>query len=271
MPNRRTSWSSNSRGEGTKVMVKSDRRRGVSTMAADGDGDITIRFDDDGRESGYIKTRNVSVADHSAVEAALGSGAFDGAALAEADFRAACREMPQGIVEAWHEQLGLPAAALDDAVEAAVLEAKFDAVWGWADAVADGTLARDELERLADAVYAVDTKNKLEKVCASLGLMLSEAEMMRKVLKEAGHEVRDLARMEEWQLEEMLDDYSLREKLEAERKAAVEKATEKVEVSEEHFRAECRWSVGGWFERLELPLLRPEARCLDALCTACGM
>ena len=38
-----------------------------------------------------------------------------------------------------------------------MLEAKIDAVWGWADAVADGSLGREELERLADAVYAVDT------------------------------------------------------------------------------------------------------------------
>ena len=46
---------------------------------------------------------------------------------------------------------------------------------------------------------------------------------------------------------------------------------EKVEVSEEQFRDRCRWYVEDWFEKLELPLLRPEAGCLDALCTACGM
>ena len=36
------------------------------------------------------------------------------------------------------------------ALEAAVLELQIDVVWGWADAVADGSLGREELERLAD-------------------------------------------------------------------------------------------------------------------------
>ena len=146
---------------------------------------------------------------------ALGSGAFDGAALAEANFRAACRK-EERLVKRWHEKLGLP-AALDGALEAAVLELQIDAVWGWADAVADDTLAREELERLADGVHNIDDENKLEKVCEALGV----------------------------------------------------EATEKAEVSEAQFRDRCRWDVRGWFEKLELPLLRPEAGCLEALCTAC--
>ena len=126
--------------------------------------------------------------------------------------------MPQGLVKHWHEKLGLPAAALDGALEAAVLEAKINAVWGWADAVADGTLGRDELQRLADALGS-----SLWDLCGRLGT----------------------------------------------------EATEKAEVSEEHFRAKCREHpppyepgrfVEGWFRKLELPLLPREAGCLDFCC-----
>ena len=46
-------------GKGTKVMRKSDGRKGVSTRDRDSDGEIKIRFDDDGSESGYINTSNV--------------------------------------------------------------------------------------------------------------------------------------------------------------------------------------------------------------------
>ena len=52
-----------------------------------------------------------------------------------------------------------------------MLEAKIDAVWGWADAVADGTLGRDELERLADAV---EPQWGLEGVCGQLGTEATE-------------------------------------------------------------------------------------------------
>ena len=46
-------------GKGTKVMRKSDGRKGVSTRDRDSDGEIKIRFDDDGSESRYINTSNV--------------------------------------------------------------------------------------------------------------------------------------------------------------------------------------------------------------------
>eukprot|EP01045_Picozoa_sp_COSAG04_P004561 COSAG04_NODE_200_length_20490_cov_33.582021_2_plen_3075_part_00 len=48
-------------GRGTKVKRKSDGRRGVSTMNRDSDGEIKIKFDDDGSESRYINTRHVWV------------------------------------------------------------------------------------------------------------------------------------------------------------------------------------------------------------------
>ena len=44
---------------GTKVERKSDGRTGVSTMNRDGDGEIKIKFDSDGSESGYINTSDV--------------------------------------------------------------------------------------------------------------------------------------------------------------------------------------------------------------------
>ena len=81
----------------------------------------------------------------------------------------------------------------------------------------------------------------------------------------------------------------MRNKLQKVCEALGVEATEKVEVSEEQFRASCRGApaqevyktglqkhvtekfVEGWFAKLELPLLRSKAGCLDVLCTACGM
>ena len=54
-------WDSAKHGKGTKVMRKSDGRTGVSTMDRDSDGDIKMKFDDDGEISSYIKTRDVWV------------------------------------------------------------------------------------------------------------------------------------------------------------------------------------------------------------------
>ena len=52
-------WDNKQHGEGTVVMLKSDKRRGVSTTDRDGYGEIKVRFDDDGSESGVIKTDDV--------------------------------------------------------------------------------------------------------------------------------------------------------------------------------------------------------------------
>ncbi len=52
-------WDVKKHGEGTEVILKSDGRRGVSTMDRDRDGGIKVRFEDDGSESGYIKTDDV--------------------------------------------------------------------------------------------------------------------------------------------------------------------------------------------------------------------
>eukprot|EP01045_Picozoa_sp_COSAG04_P004560 COSAG04_NODE_200_length_20490_cov_33.582021_1_plen_3559_part_10 len=52
-------WDRSKHGRGTKVKRKSDGRRGVSTMDRDSDGDIKIKFDDDGSTSSYVKTRDV--------------------------------------------------------------------------------------------------------------------------------------------------------------------------------------------------------------------
>ena len=54
-------WDTSKHGKGTKVKRKSDGRTGVSTRNRDSDGEIKIRFDDDGSESGYINTSNVWV------------------------------------------------------------------------------------------------------------------------------------------------------------------------------------------------------------------
>ena len=45
------------------MIFKSDGRRGVSTRDRDGDGEIKVRFDDDGSESGYIRTDDVWAVD----------------------------------------------------------------------------------------------------------------------------------------------------------------------------------------------------------------
>eukprot|EP01045_Picozoa_sp_COSAG04_P040337 COSAG04_NODE_11738_length_691_cov_2.081081_1_plen_167_part_10 len=54
-------WDPSKHGKGTKVMRKSDGRRGVSTMDCDSDGEIKIKFDDDGSLSHYVKTGGVWV------------------------------------------------------------------------------------------------------------------------------------------------------------------------------------------------------------------
>ena len=59
----RMEWDDDKHGEGTAVMLKSDKTRGVSTMDRDDDGEILVRFDDDGSESDYINTDNVWVVD----------------------------------------------------------------------------------------------------------------------------------------------------------------------------------------------------------------
>eukprot|EP01045_Picozoa_sp_COSAG04_P011040 COSAG04_NODE_697_length_11055_cov_5.640471_8_plen_256_part_00 len=48
-------------GRGTRVALKSDGRSGVSTKNRDRDGEIKIKFDDDGSESSYISTSRVWV------------------------------------------------------------------------------------------------------------------------------------------------------------------------------------------------------------------
>jgi hypothetical protein len=54
-------WDNSQHGKGTPVIRKSDGRTGVSTMNRDSDGEIKIKFDDNGQESGYIKTHDVWV------------------------------------------------------------------------------------------------------------------------------------------------------------------------------------------------------------------
>ena len=70
--------SSKGHGRGTKVMRKSDGRGGVSTMDRDSDGEIRIRFDDDGSESSYINTRDVWALAASGPRAAAGGGGGGG-------------------------------------------------------------------------------------------------------------------------------------------------------------------------------------------------
>ena len=120
-------------------------------MDSDSDGDIRIKFDDDGSVSSYIKTYMVQVVEWHALEAALEAGAFDGATLSEADFRTACRE--GNFVQAWRKTLELPDTTVDQAFEAAVRQRKVDVMWRWADTEGDGVLQkREDLKRLASAL-----------------------------------------------------------------------------------------------------------------------
>eukprot|EP01045_Picozoa_sp_COSAG04_P034289 COSAG04_NODE_7445_length_1127_cov_1.467899_1_plen_175_part_10 len=52
-------WDNSKHGTNTKVMRKSDKRCGVSIRDADSDGDIKIKFNDNGSVSGWVKTRDV--------------------------------------------------------------------------------------------------------------------------------------------------------------------------------------------------------------------
>ena len=55
-------WDDSKHGKGTKVVRKSDGRSGVSTRNHDSDGEIKIKFDDDGSESLSIQTNELCVA-----------------------------------------------------------------------------------------------------------------------------------------------------------------------------------------------------------------
>ena len=111
----------------------------------------------------------MQVVEWHALEAALEAGAFDGTMLFEADFRTACHE--GDFVEAWRRKLQLPDTTVDQAFEAAVRQRKIDAVWRWADTVADGTLQKEELERLGDAS---DSSPDFNRVCSYLGVQPAE-------------------------------------------------------------------------------------------------
>ena len=54
--------------------------------------------------------------------------------------------------------------------DAAVLEAKIEAVWLWADSVADGVLERAELDRLA---AAIDSRGRVAFVAIYSGLFVN--------------------------------------------------------------------------------------------------
>eukprot|EP01045_Picozoa_sp_COSAG04_P005151 COSAG04_NODE_234_length_19155_cov_812.438707_7_plen_484_part_00 len=56
-------WDDEKHSKGTAVMLKSDKRRGVSTKDRDDNGEIRVRFDDDGSEKGWIKTDDVWAVD----------------------------------------------------------------------------------------------------------------------------------------------------------------------------------------------------------------
>jgi hypothetical protein len=160
-------WDNAKHGKGTAVMQKSDGRCGVSIMDIVNGDNIKIKYDDDGSVSDWIKTDKVQAIYWQALEAALEAGMFDGATLSEADFRTACRE--GYFVKAWCKKLELPYATIYQAFEEAVRQRKVDAVWGWADTVADGALQKEELERLADALGW-----KFKYACERLGVEPAE-------------------------------------------------------------------------------------------------
>eukprot|EP01045_Picozoa_sp_COSAG04_P009904 COSAG04_NODE_591_length_12289_cov_10.947252_3_plen_1124_part_00 len=280
-------WDDRKHGRGTKVMVKSGGRRGVVVdhrFKSMDDVKIWVRFDDDDGPPPSFSTRDVSVEDHSALDAALGSGAFDGVSVTEADFRAACREAPavelkvwnddnplkgermmldKTFADAWFEKLRL-APALDVAFEAAVLERQIDAVWRWADAVADGTLAYGELEHLADALHSSDDKRRYAKVFAALKVRAADGK--------AADELAPVDEEESDQRRRAIRDWS-------EFNAALESGDfDNAALSKADFYAACRSApkrdrydrpgrfVEAWFERLGLSLLPREASCLDILC-----
>eukprot|EP01045_Picozoa_sp_COSAG04_P020556 COSAG04_NODE_2115_length_4761_cov_2.518662_6_plen_132_part_00 len=129
-----------------------------------------------------------------------------------------------------------------------------------ADAVADGTLGREELMRLADEVYKVDDTGRYKKVFEKLEANSTDG--------------KAAAGMDKSELNLAL-------------KAG---AFEEAEVTKEQYRAACRAApvltlstghednpfynqrmftgkfVEAWFAKLGLPLVPREASCLDIFC-----
>jgi hypothetical protein len=221
-------WDNAKHGKGTAVMQKSDGRCGVSIMdIVDGDN-IKIKYDDDGSVSDWIKTDKVQAIYWQALEAALEAGMFDGATLSEADFRTACRE--GNFVEAWRKKLELPdttGTTIDQAFEAAVRQRKVDAVWRWADTVEDGTLQKEELERLADGLGG---RCDFKYACERLGVPAAD-----------------------------MDDVAVT-------KAEFAAATIPSNIDHRHRGYEGQLFAEFCFDKLRLPLLRVEAGCLDFFC-----
>eukprot|EP01045_Picozoa_sp_COSAG04_P004117 COSAG04_NODE_175_length_21521_cov_167.404071_9_plen_1287_part_00 len=143
--------------------VRHDGRRGTAATEPDGDGNIMIRWEDDGTLSqGHIQVSELEV------EVAVG----------REDFAAACAEQPERTAK-------LHVAAmpeLKEQADATVLDAKIAAVWRWADAVEDGNLGATELQRLADRVVPDGSQSntaevKYKKACEALGLDAEDPEV----------------------------------------------------------------------------------------------
>jgi hypothetical protein len=145
-------------------------------------------------------------------------GSFSPTLLAEALKTAGLEQLPP-------EFAGNPRLLIDEC-HTALRQRKVDAVWRRADTVAGGTLQKEELERIADALgYAYD----LDRVCRELGVEAptTEEEMVTREQFAAGL------------LKEEIDRYG------------DPTGTPAVDV---------------WFARLLLPLLPVEAGCLDFFC-----
>eukprot|EP01045_Picozoa_sp_COSAG04_P005032 COSAG04_NODE_227_length_19396_cov_29.887547_13_plen_1562_part_00 len=151
-------------GEGSAV--RHDGRRGTAATDprdAYGDGErITIRWEDDGTLSGWIKVSELEV------EVTVG----------REDFAAACAGQPERTARLHAGLLLMTIPGLNQGADAAVLEAKIAAVWRWADAVECGFVGATELRRLADRVVTTDrhgnsitdAEEKYKELCEALGL-----------------------------------------------------------------------------------------------------
>eukprot|EP01045_Picozoa_sp_COSAG04_P004428 COSAG04_NODE_192_length_20873_cov_26.172957_4_plen_631_part_00 len=206
---------------------------------------IQIRWEDDGTLSGGIKVSELDV------EVGVGREAFVAACTQHPERTAKMYLHAMPTCERATPEVRQKAQAMKDApaeaerkADAAVLEAKIEAVWRWADSVGDGALNRIALERLSGKV-GEETDNAKIKLNKMYAMMQAEWEPVRE-----GSAVR-LSSSSPRPRQRSLD------------------VPEAISVTADAFAAACHKDpkrTATWFEALRLPLVEEGRGCLDELC-----
>eukprot|EP01045_Picozoa_sp_COSAG04_P004436 COSAG04_NODE_192_length_20873_cov_26.172957_12_plen_1541_part_00 len=162
--------------------VRHNGRRGTAaTEPPDfyGGDTIKIRWEDDGTLSDWIKVSELDVEVDTSASDFFASQNRERTTkmylyLAKMHGVPACEKMAPDVrrrAQAMRDALAMPRRQADTAV----MEAKIEAVWRWADNNADGTLNRTELDHLAAQVGSEEAtaREKYEEMCTALGLHAS--------------------------------------------------------------------------------------------------